>query len=101
MLHSLSIVMCLLGVPDGLDTRFEEVFPLPKVKGQLERTPLKNRAVLLIAGLRIHSFSTTRVHQAMLHDWQAPSSHLVLSLARNADVYAFAYAQSVPVEVVS
>jgi pimeloyl-ACP methyl ester carboxylesterase len=101
MLHSLSIIMCLLGTSDGLDTRFAQVYPLPKVKEAMERTPTQHRAVLLIAGLRMHSFSAAKVHQAQFHDWQSPSSHLVQVLGKNADVFAFAYAQNVPVDVIA
>ena len=95
------LAICLLGSSEGVDTRFEQVFPVPKIKDMVERSPGQNRAVLLIPGLRMHSFSSTKVHQAQFHDWQAPTSHLVQFLGKNSDVFAFAYAQNVPVEVIA
>lgn len=95
------LMCCLIGQFDGVETRFEQVYPLPKHKDLPERTPGQRRAVLLIPGLRMHSFSSTRVHQAQFHDWQAHTSHLVQALGKNADVYAFAYAQNVPVETIA
>jgi pimeloyl-ACP methyl ester carboxylesterase len=41
------------------------------------------------------------VHQALFHDWQAPTSHLVQAFGKHADVYNFAYSQNVPVEAVA
>ena len=101
MFHGFALVICVLGWVEGIDTRFEQVYPPPKMREMMDRTPTQHRAVLLIPGLRVHSFSNTKVHQAMLHDWQATTSHLVQGLGKNADVYAFAYAQNVPVEVIA
>ena len=80
---------------------FEQVYPVPKSKELVERTPGQQRAVVLIPGLRLHSFSSVKAHQAQFHDWQASTSHLVQALGKNADVFAFAYAQTVPVETIA
>jgi pimeloyl-ACP methyl ester carboxylesterase len=57
--------------------------------------------VLLLHGLRPRPFSNGNVLKAELHGWQRPGSTLVDVLAREADVYAFAYAQNVAVEQVA
>ena len=91
------------GIPERgsetIETKFREVNP-PE-SGAMERTPGHVRAVLLLHGLRIHPISNAKVYEARFHDWQMPGSVLVKALGRDADVYAFAYGQNTPVEMVA
>ena len=98
MTTALPILLYLLALPDVIETKFEQVHPLPKVKEIAERSPGQTRAVLLVSGLLYHPISKSKVHQALLHDWQKPACHLVAALGKHADVYAFAYSQNVPLE---
>src|SRR5947207_1310556 len=98
MNHAWPILWCLLAWPGEAETRFEQVHPVPKTRDAVEKTPGQQRAIVLLHGLRIHTFSTSRVHQAGFHDWQIPGSFLVQSLGKNADVYCFAYSQNTPLE---
>jgi pimeloyl-ACP methyl ester carboxylesterase len=101
MIKPLPLLLLVLAWPGEPDTRFEQVYPAPMRKDHMERSPGQKRAVLLIPGLKLHSFSNLRVHQAALHDWQMPNSHLVLALGKQADVYAFGYAQNLSLEKIS
>ena len=83
------------------------VWPLaPEAKVRADGEPLvikatKPRAVLLIHGLLLRPIRTDKLVRPELHDWQQVKSELVKALAADADVYAFGYAQTVPVDVVS
>src|SRR5439155_26364262 len=66
-----------------------------------QRTARKRLAVFLIQGLHVHPFSKANVNRATLRDWQAPGCPLVKRLGADADVYAFAYGQSVTVDDVA
>ncbi len=59
------------------------------------------RAVVLIHGLYLHPFSSRNVPRATLVSWQRPDGPMVQALARDADVFAFAYGQSVAVDEVA
>lgn len=61
----------------------------------------KERAAVLIPGLKIHPLRPGRVARPELHDWQEPRSELVKALAREFDVFAFGYAQTAAVDVVA
>jgi pimeloyl-ACP methyl ester carboxylesterase len=80
------------------DTRFAQVAPLQREWAPFERTKDQARAVVLIHGLRLHLFSTSSIVRAEFSDWQDPGSDLVRVLAKQGDVYAFAYSQDVPVD---
>lgn len=84
---------------EPIETKFREVFP--PARDAMERTPGRTRAVLLLHGLRIHPLNNAKVYEAEFHDWQLPGSVLVKALGRDADVYAFAYGQNAPVEMVA
>jgi len=60
-----------------------------------------DRAVILIPGLKLHPLRPNRVTRPELHDWQETKSELVKALARDADVFAFGYAQTVAVDAVA
>lgn len=61
----------------------------------------KDRAVLLIHGLKIHPIRWSLTTQPEKHDWQEPKADLVKALAAEFDVFAFGYAQTLPVDAVA
>ncbi|MGL4552149.1 MAG: esterase/lipase family protein [Gemmataceae bacterium] len=77
---------------------FVKAGPNPFVVG---RAAGQTHAVVLVHGLSLHPFSRDKVTQARPRSWQQPTSPLVHALAKSADVYAFAYSQTVPVERVA
>lgn len=89
--------LCLLGFPDPVETLFLQVQPEPK--SGMEKTA--ERAVLLVHGIRLHPFNSTKVAEARLHSWQRPDSPLVKALGKHADVYSFAYGQNVGLEQIA
>jgi len=95
-----AFLCCLLANPEVVETKLEQVHPVPKLKPIMERSPGQTRAIVLIHGLNIVA-SKTKVHQALFHDWQLPKGHLVQALSKNADVFAFAYAQNAPLTTIS
>jgi hypothetical protein len=88
----------LLSVSAG-ETKFIQLHPVAGTGFQ--RSPGTSTAVVLMQGLRPHPFSDLRVHVPIFYDWQHPKSVLVKLLAKQADVYAFAYGQDVPVEEIA
>src|SRR5581483_653516 len=60
-----------------------------------------NRAVLLVHGLRIHPLHPDRAARPGRHEWQEPRCELVRALAADADVFAFSYAQTTPLDAVA
>jgi pimeloyl-ACP methyl ester carboxylesterase len=82
------------GVP--VETRFAQVAP-ERPEPMVARSVGQGRAVVLIHGLRPHPFNEGDVHRALFHSWQKPGSRLVRALARDADVFAFAYAENATV----
>src|SRR5207249_4308760 len=91
------IVAYLALVVGSADAKLVEVSPVPKNEAVWERSSAIKTAVLLIHGLRPHLRNDT-VGKAGFQDWQRPKSLLVKTLAKEADVYAFAYGQNVSVE---
>src|SRR5262249_35973128 len=62
----------------------------------------KERAVVLVHGLRFHPLRRrTPATRPARHEWQEPRSELVKALAADADIYAFSYAQTVPLDAVA
>src|SRR3954467_15985544 len=90
---------CLLlpGQATPTQTLFVPVMPAPGPGGTLVRSAGQDRAVVLIHGLELHPIDDAAVPRAELVSWQRPDAALVKALARDADVFAFAYGQSVPV----
>jgi pimeloyl-ACP methyl ester carboxylesterase len=56
---------------------------------------------VLIHGLSLRPANGGKPDRAVSRSWQQPGSPLVQRLARDADVFAFAYGQTVPVEEVA
>src|SRR5262249_40933574 len=84
-----------------IETRFAQVAPVPDGPCSpgvvVMRPPCHSRAVVLISGLSLHVIKSGAIHHAQFLSWQEPGSFLVSLLAADADVFSFAYAQSVPV----
>jgi len=92
------VCLLLLWAPAEVETRFVQVLP-PPVMGQVSSAqPVRRRAVVLIHGLYLHPFSKEHAGSPLLRDWQGPRSRMVRELGKESDVYAFAYAQNVPLE---
>jgi pimeloyl-ACP methyl ester carboxylesterase len=101
MNHAALTLLLLVAVPEKrTETRLEQVAPVPR-NGELMRTRDRDRAVLLIHGLKVHPVQKEKVDRAELHAWQTPDAALVRKLGQEADVFAFAYAQNVAVDRVA
>jgi pimeloyl-ACP methyl ester carboxylesterase len=97
------LVLCALVVatPVPVDTRFTQVAPAAREVAAFSRSPGCSRAVVLIHGLRMHPISKLGIVHAAFSDWQKAESALVQQLARDCDVFAFAYAQTVAADDVA
>ena len=81
-----------------VETKWAQVAPVPRQAAAFERSPDRQRAVVLVQGFRPHPFSNQNVPKAVWDSWQKPASTLVETLAKDADVFAFAYGQNVAVD---
>ena len=99
----LMLVVALCGTPAAkLPTELWPVAPDPAAKAWwLVTERSKDRAVILLPGLKLHPLRPNRVTRPEMHDWQEGGSELVTTLARSADVFAFGYAQTVSLDVVA
>jgi pimeloyl-ACP methyl ester carboxylesterase len=84
-----------------IETYCIQVAPGARPLAEASRSANRDRAVLLIHGLRIHPFNRENVNRATLHDWQKPNSLLVKRLGQDSDVYSFAYAQNAAADEVA
>lgn len=98
-MHALfAVIAPLILAAEPIDAKLAQVAPVFHEAAPWRRSAGQERAVVLLHGLRIHPFSSSKVTKAEWHSWQKSDSTLVQALARNADVYAFAYSQNVPVD---
>jgi pimeloyl-ACP methyl ester carboxylesterase len=81
--------------------RFVQVLPVPEEELTFHRRFGQDRAVILIHGFQVPLFHGGGVVKPVFQGWQRPYSLLVEALANDADVYAFAYCQTVAVEEVA
>jgi pimeloyl-ACP methyl ester carboxylesterase len=81
------------GLP--LMTRFAQAAPAHQTPATFERSPGQDRAVILVHGLRWRDGLASA--KATFESWQLPDSTLVKTLKKDADVFAFAYGQNIPV----
>jgi pimeloyl-ACP methyl ester carboxylesterase len=95
LLLLLATAQAVSPAPATVQVRFVKVAPHPDTP---ERTTGQARAVVLLHGLSFHPFREEKAVKPHFHFWQQPDSALVKRLARDADVYAVAYGQNVPVE---
>ncbi len=84
---------------DFLDTAFRQ--PALPAGAALARSAGQDRAVVLVHGLQAHPVHKIKVLRARLHSWQEPGSVLVTRLAREADVFAYAYSQNMAIDDVA
>ncbi len=102
MTPSLPLVVAIFAAPAAnLPTELWQVAPDPRVK-LLEKAPAaKERAVVLIPGLKIHPLRPSVSTRPEMHSFQEPGSEIVRALSKEFDVYAWGYAQTVPMDVVA
>jgi pimeloyl-ACP methyl ester carboxylesterase len=101
MPHVLAALALLAPAAPSLETLFVQVVPPIKAGDPMRRSAGQHRAVILLHGLYIHPFSKTNVARAALHGWQKSDSVFVRRLADEADVFSFAYAQTLPADEVA
>ncbi len=99
MLTTLTLMFTLAqGGPVQIESICHQVAP-PHTDGKWTRTPKHTQAVLLIRGLQVHVLEAN-VPKAELRPWQKADSPMVKELAKNADVFVFAYGQNGSLDVV-
>jgi hypothetical protein len=81
-----------------VDSRFIQVNPTPANETSLIRSFEQTRAILLIHGLQIHPGNKREVLKATFRSWQMTHSQFVDTMASEADIFAFAYSENVPLE---
>jgi pimeloyl-ACP methyl ester carboxylesterase len=92
----------LLGQEPAVETKFVQVAPAPPANvAPPVRTPFQRRAVVLLHGLQPHPISNSNPLHAELSGWEEAGSPLVKVVRKDADVFAFGYAQNRPVEDVA
>ncbi len=75
---------------------------VPHVDGELVAPKVtKTKAVLCIPGLYPHPLRPERATKPEMHPWFEPKAPLLAALAPDFDVYAFGYAQTLPVDSVA
>jgi hypothetical protein len=99
MFATLNLMFTLaLGDAGAIDSICHQVAP-PHADGKWTRTPKHTQAVLLIRGYQVH-LREANVPKAELRPWQKADSPMVKELAKNADVFVFAYGQNGSLDVV-
>jgi pimeloyl-ACP methyl ester carboxylesterase len=103
MTPSLPLVVAVFVAPAAeLPTEIWQVAPDAMGKpGRLNTPRSKDRAVLLIPGLKVHLFRPALATRPEQRDWQKGTSDLVRELAKDFDVFAFGYAQTVAIDAVA
>jgi hypothetical protein len=101
MTPSLPFVVAVFAAPAAdLPTELRQVAPEVRVmQAAVQRS--KDRAVVIIPGLRIHPIRPSNATRPDRREYQEPTSELVKALAKDSDVFAFAYAQTVPLDAVA
>jgi pimeloyl-ACP methyl ester carboxylesterase len=94
MTACLAIVLLALGGWEPPATRCAQVAPTFIENKQFVRSKDRDRAVLLIHGLTINPLSKDGAKKADFREWQQAESALVKRLGKDADVFAFSYAQT-------
>lgn len=99
MLSSVTLLCTLtLGGAPAVESIFVPAAPLP-VGGKWTPTPNQTCAVVLIHGFHYQLLEKS-VPKAELRPWQQPDSLLVKELAKNADVFTFAYGQNASLDTI-
>lgn len=99
----LPVVLVLFAAPEvNIATEIWQVAPDMKAKpGWANTKRTRDRAVLLLPGLKIHPLRPALATRPDLHAWQEPNSDLVRTLARDFDVYSLGYAQNTALDAVA
>lgn len=84
--------------PSAVETQFLQVAPAVQTTGSSSITKNQQQAVVLIHGLYLNPLNKESALRAWVRNWQKPDSVLVKRLARQSDVFAFAYSQTAPVD---
>lgn len=95
------LAACLTIQATPVSSQFDQVTPEPPLGKLHARSEGQARAVVLIHGLYIHPFSNSNVHKPLMRDWQFAGSRLAKRLAKDSDVYAYAYGQNAPVDEIA
>lgn len=82
-------------------TLFEQLAPSTVGMDQAVRTADRERAIVLIHGLRAQLFDGSRAYRPYFDSWQEPHGMLVSTLVELGDVYGFSYGQNRELEYVS
>jgi pimeloyl-ACP methyl ester carboxylesterase len=99
MLSSLLLSCVLSQVPGPtIQSKCEQVHPASP-DGKWTRSPQRAKAVVLIHGYYLHVLDTS-VAKPEYRPWQKADSPLVKELARNADVFVFAYGQNADLDTI-
>lgn len=98
-IHSVAMLVFLGGTTDPVETKMVQVHP--EFKEGMKRTTAQNRAVMLIAGIKLHPINGAKAAEAIIHDWQKPASPLVKAVGKDADVFAYAYGQTASLETIA
>ena len=102
MTPCLPIVLVAFACPAAnLPTEIRQVAPDVKLPGWGNALRTKDRAVLLVPGLKLHPIRPSLAARSEYHGWQEPKSELVRALGKDSDVFAFAYAQLTPLDAVA
>ena len=86
----------LLGATPTVESKFEQVGPVPPAAGKVVRSPNQMRAVVLIHGYRPYK-NEEEVAHADFRPWQQPGCLLVKELAKDSDVFSYGYSQNAAV----
>ncbi|MBA4190436.1 MAG: hypothetical protein C0467_20815 [Planctomycetaceae bacterium] len=102
MTPSLPFVVAVFAAPAvELPTELWQVAPERRGVNAVNPPRSKDRAVLLIPGLKIHPFRPVYATRPEIREHQQASSELVRTLAKDSDVFAFGYAQNVSLDAVA
>jgi pimeloyl-ACP methyl ester carboxylesterase len=97
-----AVVMVFASPCANLPTEVWQVVPDFRARAGVQNAPrTKDRAALLIPGLKIHPLRPALCARPERHLWQEPNADLVRTLAPDFDVFAFGYAQTAPLDAVA
>ncbi len=101
MIPNLPFVVAVFAAPaTDVPTEFWQVTPERKGVNAVNPPRGKDRAVLIIPGLKIHPIRPALATRPERRDYQEIGSELVSRLSKDSDVFAFSYAQIVPLDAI-
>jgi hypothetical protein len=87
--------------PITVPTVIWQVAPEARQAGSSSFQKTRDRAVLLVPGMSLHPLKPALTTQPEFHTWQVPNCDLVCTLAKDADVYSFAFAQTTSLDCIA